>query len=258
MFQLLYPSASLSKKEPDGEYLPEFTAATHAGIKCFVYSEEDWRSGKLTFSAEVSTDIELIYRGWMFTYEEYQLFSGALKVQGISLLTSAQQYINCHYLPLWYPLCQNITPNTIFPKDREDISPMLALNNWSGYFVKDYVKSLTTQRGSIAYSITEIEEIIDLLKQYRGRIEGGICIREMETLQAETEERYFILKNKAFSRTGEIPEIVQKLATQIDSPFFSADIVLNYNNQPRLIELGDGQVSDIKKWTPEQFIQIFQ
>jgi len=44
-----------------------------------------------------------------------------------------------------------------------------------------------------------------------------------------------------------VPKIVQTIAPRIDSPFFSVDVVLSTDGTPRLIELGDGQVSDRKQ-----------
>jgi hypothetical protein len=87
-------------------------------------------------------------------------------------------------------------------------------------------------------------------------VEGGVCVRELEDLLPETEERYFVLRGKAHARDGVVPSIVQDVATRIQSPFFSVDIVLNNDGIPRLIELGDGQVSDRKKWSVEAFISM--
>lgn len=54
-----------------------------------------------------------------------------------------------------------------------------------------------------------------------------------------------------------IPEIVEQIAGRIDSPFFSVDVVLAIDGTPRLIELGDGQVSDRKKWAADRFVSMF-
>lgn len=97
-----------------------------------------------------------------------------------------------------------------------------------------------------------------LIEQYRGSVEGGVCIRKFEELLPETEERYFVLDRKAFSRDGNVPSLVHELAALIPSPFFSVDTVISKSGQLRLIELGDGQVSDRKKWSPGQFAAMLQ
>ncbi len=97
--------------------------------------------------------------------------------------------------------------------------------------------------------------MVDLIERYRGQLEGGVCIRELEDLLPETEERYFVFRGKAFARDGVVPELVKDIARRIESPFFSVDIVLTREGTPRLIELGDGQVSDRKKWPASTFIE---
>ncbi len=81
-------------------------------------------------------------------------------------------------------------------------------------------------------------------------------MRQFEELRPDSEERYFVFKQKAFARDGAVPEIVERIATRINSPFFSVDIVLAANGVPRLIELGDGQVSDRKKWDADRFVAM--
>jgi hypothetical protein len=66
-----------------------------------------------------------------------------------------------------------------------------------------------------------------------------------------------VLNGIAYARDGIVPEVVQIIAARIRSPFFSVDIVLNSDGHPRLIELGDGQVSDKKKWLADRFAAIF-
>ena len=127
----------------------------------------------------------------------------------------------------------------------------------SCYFVKDYVKSLTTSRGSVAINADEIREIIKSIEHYRGKIEGGISLRRFEDLIKDSERRYFVLNGKAFSADDTLPDRVLEIAQRINAPFFSIDIAVNNAGQLRLIEIGDGQVSDIKEWPVERFVQIF-
>lgn len=62
---------------------------------------------------------------------------------------------------------------------------------------------------------------------------------------------------KVFSAGGIIPEVVIEIAQLIDAPFFSIDMIENDAGQLRLIEIGDGQVSDIKEWPVVRFVRIF-
>jgi hypothetical protein len=51
--------------------------------------------------------------------------------------------------------------------------------------------------------------------------------------------------------------VVIEIAQLVDAPFFSIDMIENDAGQLRLIEIGDGQVSDIKEWPVERFVRIF-
>ncbi|BCG26138.1 hypothetical protein TUM18999_43290 [Pseudomonas tohonis] len=145
----------------------------------------------------------------------------------------------------------------MLPRDA-DFAAALANAGWSACFVKDYVKSLTTQRGSIARSADEVVEILALIERYRGELEGGVCLREFEPLIPETEERYFVLDGRAYGRTDEVPPLVQEIAQRVPCPFFSVDLVASESGALRLVELGDGQVSDRKQWPVERFVAMLQ
>nr|WED69605.1 ATP-grasp domain-containing protein [Pectobacterium colocasium] len=54
-----------------------------------------------------------------------------------------------------------------------------------------------------------------------------------------------------------VPDLVAEIAQHISSPFFSIDMAENTAGELRLIEIGDGQVSDIKEWNVDKFLQMF-
>lgn len=254
--RLLYPSDPFAKRQPDETFQEEYDAAQAAELPCSLYSAEDFELGDFKPRPAIAEGEPVLYRGWMLTPDAYARLQAAVEGKGGIMLTSVDQYRRCHYLPEWYPLCEDVTPETVcLPKDA-DFASALADKGWPGYFVKDYVKSLTTSRGSIARTVDEIPEIIALIEKYRGQIEGGVCVRRLEDLRPETEERFFVFQGKPFGREGAVPEIVQRIAERIDSPFFSVDIVLAQDGTPRLIELGDGQVSDRKKWPADYFVRL--
>lgn len=256
--QLLYPSSPFDKKRPDTIFAEEYDVAQSMGYVCSLYSAENLEYGQFRPRPMMFIpNIPLIYRGWMMTLKVYQTLYDAVETAGTHLLTSPTQYHLCHHLPEWYESCREFTPKTKFYPEGSDFYTIIDQLGWSQYFVKDYVKSLTTERGSVANSADEINEIIIAIKQYRGNIEGGVCLRQFEALQADSEERYFVFNGKAYGRTNTIPDIVHAIIPKINSPFYSVDIVLNTDGVFRLIELGDGQVSNRKAWTAEQFMRIF-
>lgn len=175
--RLLYPCDPFEKKKPDEAYEEEFNAAKDAGLLCSLYSDEDFELGDFKPRPPLSGDEVVLYRGWMFTPERYAQLQQSIERKGGKVLTSTQQYRLCHYLPEWYPLCEDVTPKTLFMQKETDFPAALAGQEWSAYFIKDYVKSLTTVRGSVAKTIEEIPEVIALIEKFRGQIEDGVCVR---------------------------------------------------------------------------------
>jgi len=253
----IYPSDPFDKSVVDEAYSEEFNAVIAAGLPCSLFSFEDFEGGKFRARPALPAGADVIYRGWMMPPEAYTRLADAVAAEGARLKTRPNEYRLCHYLPEWYSLCEAWTPETIVAAKDADFVMLLHGKSWPAYFVKDYVKSLTTQRGSVAQTPEGIAAVVALIEQYRGSVEGGICIRKFEDLLPETEERYFVLDGRPFSRDGEVPALVAEVAQRISSPFFSVDTVFAASGQLRLIELGDGQVSDRKKWSPEQFASMF-
>jgi hypothetical protein len=128
---------------------------------------------------------------------------------------------------------------------------------WQSYFVKDFVKSNNTERGSIAYSANDVLEIIKLLKQFRAEIEGGIVLRKVEHYLPKTEQRYFVWQGKVYSANHFIPTLAWQIAAKHLAPFYAMDLIQKLDGTWRLVEIGDGQVSDRKHWSAETFCNIF-
>lgn len=97
------------------------------------------------------------------------------------------------------------------------------------------------------------------MQKYRGKIEGGLCIRRVEPFRPETERRFFVIGGRAFASDadGEIPEVVEVCAARIQSPFFAVDVVQLAGGTDRIVEIGDGQVSDIVGWQSKRFAEIW-
>jgi hypothetical protein len=126
--------------------------------------------------------------------------------------------------------------------------------------VKDYVKSLKTSIGSLIHDPMLIDRVVSELQSYRGDIEGGVCVRRVEDFLPDTEARYFVIAGKPFAPGGgrAVPDIVSDCAARIPSPFFSVDVVRRRDGVLRVVEVGDGQVSDLVGWSPGAFAEIWR
>jgi hypothetical protein len=187
----------------------------------------------------------------MLTTDEYARLVIAIEAADANAFISRQEYLAAHYLPNWYPLISEFTPVTrIYPAEA-DMAQELRQLNWGSYFVKDYVKSLKTSTGSVVREPAEIVKVLKDMMEYRGYIEGGICIRQIEDFVPETETRFFVIRGTphASDPGAAIPDVVRCCAQRIPSKFFSVDVVRRLDGELRIVEIGDGQVSDLVGWS---------
>ncbi|MCE4057248.1 ATP-grasp domain-containing protein [Pseudomonas sp. Au-Pse12] len=250
---LLYPSDPFDPKRPDEQYLDEYQAVLAAGLSASLFCFEDFESGRFRPRPAIAPATPVLYRGWMLTPEGYGSLVEQLQQLGAVAFTSVAAYQHCHHLPQWYPQLARYTCETRVLDADADFTQALADLDWPGYFIKDYVKSLNTGSGSLVDCAEDIAPLIERMRQYRGQVEGGICVRRREEYLEDTERRYFVLNGQAYGASAEVPALVHECAALIDSRFFSVDVVLRADGVLRLVEVGDGQVSDRKEWSAQQF-----
>lgn len=253
----------LFPKDPQGNAPEDFfeeqaVALAAAGFSYSLLGSGVLRRGKGL--AGIPPSATVIYRGWMLDAEEYGRLASAVEEAGGTLFTSPREYLATHHLPNWYPLIPDLTPETrVYPADA-DLSHELATLGWDGFFIKDYVKSLKTATGSLIRDASQIEQVVAELKEYRGEIEGGVCVRRVEDFLVETERRYFVIRGRAYAAdpAAPIPEVVAVCVGRIPSPFFSVDVVRRRDGVERVVEVGDGQVSDLVGWSAEAFARVWR
>ena len=128
--------------------------------------------------------------------------------------------------------------------------------------IKDYVKSLKTAGGSVVTSADEIKDVLANMEKFRGTIEGGIVLRKFEEFYPDSEKRYFVINGKFYGQESSFDlrhmNLLDQVSHAIPSPFYSVDIALRVDGVARIIEIGDGQVSDLVGWTPDRFAEIWK
>lgn len=236
---IIYPADYFNRKEVDEMFQLEANAFREAGANVFV-------TGQPVPSGD------FIYRGWMLMDFEYVDLVNHLDRYGAKLLTSKEQYYAAHYLPNWYDKLKELTPETV-TTDVAHLKETLDKLSWNEFFVKDYVKSLTTQRGSIATTSSEVIDIVNELESKKGLV-GGVCLRKVHEFDKDSEIRYFVYAGKVITPNENIPEIVNIVQSKIKLPFYSVDVIKDVAGKDWLVEIGDGQVSDLKyPWDAEVF-----
>jgi ATP-grasp domain-containing protein len=256
---LLYPQSVLEIRMPDELFREEAEAMAAAGHKVHLIDTEVLDSGPSRIRPQFEHGARVVYRGWMLTHGEYVNLSASVERAGGSCSTSPEDYVSTHYLPNWYDIAKDYTPETIFLDTDADLVSELRRLGWGRFFIKDHVKSLKTSVGSIIEDPEQIETVVSEMEKYRGFIEGGLCIRRVEDFIAGSERRYFVLNQTPYDAEPGVanPDPVVFCAGAIPSPFFSVDIARRADGVERIVEIGDGQVSDLVGWPVERFVEIW-
>lgn len=256
----LFPNDCFNPKKPDAAYRDRFLAFQQAGFKTALIEIESLNNSTTKIYPNLFPGDSVVYLGWMLSKEDYIYLSQIIQKAEAKLWNNITEYLHGHYLCNWYPYIADLTPETkIFTLDANLVTELNKLN-WERYFIKDYVKSLKTSVGSIIDIPEEINTVVAEMQKYRGVIEGGICVRRVEDFIPESERRYFVINQKAFSANSDeiIPDIVYQCAKKITLNFFSVDVIERKDGVKRIVEIGDGQVSDLVNWSIERFIQIWK
>lgn len=253
MIAFILPSSPLSIKEPDYGYEEEYQLLKQAGFKVYLINIEEFDGSKIFPNYE---NEQLLYRGWMLNEKKYTNLYEKLNT---NLIVSPKDYLYSHHIINWYEEVKEDTFETHFTSIEESKKTFLNLG-WGKAFVKDYVKSIKTGKGSIIDSVEDIDRIESDMLKYKGFIEGGIVLRKVEEFDKSSETRFFILNGKVNS-PNEVPEGMLKLAEKISQQhnafFYTVDII-KQNDQYKVIEIGDAQVSDMVGWNITDFIKIFK
>jgi hypothetical protein len=86
-----------------------------------------------------------------------------------------------------------------------------------------------------------------------------LCAPRVERFKDGSEIRYFVLDGQVCAPSSEtVPRIVYDAAERIDHPFFSVDVAINESGKHRVVEIGDGQGSDLVGWTVEVFVSMWR
>jgi hypothetical protein len=253
--RVLFPYNPLNEKEADGPFNDEYLLLKEMGIDCSLFDFDALPFDEFGPKPRIDEGDSVLYRGWMLDPEAYEKLANIVSQRGAKMLTNKDEFVKSHHLPGWYDEVREFTPETIFIENVEDVVVEAEKTGWGLFFVKDFVKSNYSDRGSVANSPQEIMEIVNLIREHRGEIEGGIALRKVEELIGESEVRYFVLNGKPYSPNGVVPSIVCEIASRHKMPFYSVDVVQRVDGELRLIEIGDGQVSDRKNWEPSLFCE---
>lgn len=254
----VYPADMLKPRLPDEMFREEADALKENGHLVSLLDPDTFSIRAVSPSVERGTKV--VYRGWMVKPTEYQVLVRALEQLGAVAYTSLDMYLSTHYLPNWYPILADLTPETVILDLEANLVSALKQLGWPRFFVKDYVKSLKTAGGSLIDRPEDIERVVAEMQKYRGEIEGGLCVRRYEDFVPNSEVRFFVIGGMCFGADPQaaVPPIVQEAASRLSSPFFTVDMSVRTDGTARIVEVGDGQVSDLVGWTADRFAALWR
>jgi hypothetical protein len=152
--RLIYPADTFNPKVVDEVYEDELNTAQGMGLATSLFSFEDFQNDqRFRTRPVVEAGKEVLFRCWMMSPEDYERLHNAVVAQGGVPMTTPSDYRLCHHLPEWYPLLRAQTAETRFYAESDDLVSDLTAAGWDGCFLKDYVKSLSTDGGSVDLSL---------------------------------------------------------------------------------------------------------
>ncbi|MGK5641564.1 ATP-grasp domain-containing protein [Streptomyces sp. URMC 126] len=210
------------------------------------------------------------YRGWMVPAARYAALEEALAERGVTLLAPAGDYRRAHELPGWYRTFRTVTPRSVwFPTpagqapDRERLAAGAARLGGGPAVVKDYVKSRKHEWDEACH-VPELAGT-DRLAAVVGRfvelqaefLAGGVVLRAFERFTAAGEARVWWLDGRPVLVTAhpDTPDLLPEPALDAVTPcvaalgcrFVTTDVALREDGVWRVVEVGDGQVSDLPR-----------
>ncbi|MFE6844604.1 ATP-grasp domain-containing protein [Streptomyces sp. NPDC057686] len=213
------------------------------------------------------------YRGWMIPSDRYAALAEALRRRGAELIVTPEQYRTAHELPGWHATFAGITPASVWrpttPGEMPTSDDLAALAEPllpGAGIVKDYVKSRKHDWEQACF-IPDLADTVQLTRVVQRFVElqeefltGGIVLRAFETFSrlesVAAEVRVWWLDGEPrlltphpdgpFGR-GLVPDLdhVAPAVRRLACRFVTTDMALRSDGAWRVVEVGDGQVSDL-------------
>jgi hypothetical protein len=236
----LYPSQPYRPRTVDPLWEPEYEWVRGQGLATGlvdVDNDKVW----LGTAALAGQSARVLYRGWMLTAVEYDRLARLLP-----LAVSPAEYLSSHHATGWYEAVADYT----FPS--RFLTEPTALDFAAGrrYFAKGLVKSFGDDS-----VLASQEELASFWLRHELSAGTPLFVRNFAALKPASERRFFVVHGQVFGAGGAVlPESLQAAVTALQPRlFYSFDVAEMLAGQPVLVEVGDGQVSDLKEWPVAEF-----
>ncbi|MFG1654377.1 ATP-grasp domain-containing protein [Micromonospora sp. NPDC049275] len=275
---LLFPTDVLRPQRVDEHFAGEAQAARALDWSIALVDHDALAGGAdcAVAVAGVPADEVVIYRGWMLSSRAYGGLAAALAARGSRLHTDAGQYHRGHELPGWYAALSAFTPASAWTvgTGRGGFDTACAALGSGPAIVRDYSKSMKHYWHEATY-IPDLADaaaawtIAARMADLRGDdFTGGYVLRRYEPFTGAEVRTWWIggvcrlVTAHPDTPNDPPPEDLDLTALQpaiagLDLPFVTVDLARRTDGVWRVVELGDGQVSDRPaNVAPEDLITI--
>ncbi|MEV4415222.1 ATP-grasp domain-containing protein [Catellatospora sp. NPDC049609] len=212
------------------------------------------------------------YRGWMIPSGRYAELAGALAARGVTLRVPPEAYRAAHELPGWYPALAEVTPRSVWtpwtpgePPAQERVAALVAPLGDGPAVVKDYVKSRKHEWDEACY-VPDLADtaqtrrvLARMVELQEDSLQGGLVVRRFEHFARRggrtVEARVWWVHGEPvlagphpdtpdLTAEPDLSAIAPAVAA-FGHPFVTTDVALRDDGTWRVVELGDGQVSDL-------------
>jgi hypothetical protein len=261
---LLVPADPLRPRRADEHFAAEAAAARAAGhdVALIDHDALTGPDGASRAAVGVPGGGVAVYRGWMLASGQYAALADAVTAKGVTMGTSAAQYRRAHELPGWYPALAPVTPAAVWTAgDGEQEFRMACARLEPGPAVlRDYVKSMK----HYWHEAANIPDAADHAAAWKvaarfrelreDEFTGGFVLRRFEEFRSAETRTWWVggtcrLVTAHPDTPGDLPPDINvapftPLIRSLRLPFLTADLALRADGTWRVIEVGDGQVSD--------------
>lgn len=264
---LLVPADPLRPRRADEHFAAEAAAARDAGVSVALIDHD-----ALTVPGEAERAVAgvpgagglAVYRGWMLRASQYAALAAALATRGVALRASAAQYQQAHELPGWHHALAPVTPAAEWTEGDGQRDFLLACGRIGPgpAVLRDYVKSMKHYWDEAAYipDVADSAAAWKVAARFRElrdeEFTGGFVLRRFERFTSAEARTWWVggtcrLVTAHPDTPGDAPgvspadlSVFAPLIGSLGLPFVTADLARRDDGTWRLIELGDGQVSD--------------
>ncbi|WP_211240809.1 ATP-grasp domain-containing protein [Hamadaea tsunoensis] len=260
---MIFPSDPLRPRRPDEHFAAEAAAARDLGETVALVDHDALARGDADQAVRGVPAGEAVYRGWMLSADRYAQFAAALEQRDARLRTTAADYRRAHELPGWYAALTDVTPASAWTRGdgRDEFDAARARLGPGAAVLRDYSKSMKHHWHEAMYIPDTGDEAAAwrVASRFRALREdefaGGFVLRAFENFASAEVRTWWrdgrqVLCGAHPDTPADLPPedldtgwLAPRIAA-LALPFVTADLVRRADGTWRVVEIGDGQVSD--------------